>query len=76
MRFYLYECRHGDERILVPATKDGWDYLILRMEKCNNMSLDEYIDQYGEYNVEGSFEEGWLYLEDSGSIEEISLTEV
>lgn len=76
MRFYLYVCRHGDETILVPATKAGWDYLLDQMERCNWSSLEEIREESGDSAVQGSFEEGRLYVEDGGTITEILLTEV
>lgn len=73
MKFFLYGGRHG-ERHLVHATKAGWDFLTSEMQKDNHMSFEEAARE--GFDIEGSYDEGFLYMDDGGEIHTIELTEV
>ncbi len=68
--FYLYEGRHG-ERILTPTTRANWDFLIVQLETDCRCTIAESI---ADGQLEGSYEEGWLYIDDGGVISSIDLT--
>jgi hypothetical protein len=71
-KFYLYEGRH-DERILVRATAENWEYLLRERELDDGCTLEEA----GEHGLEwgGSYEEGSLWVDDGGEITTIELSE-
>lgn len=73
MRYYLYHSR-GGEFTLVEATRAGWDLLVSQLEEDNRYTLDEIAED--GIAVEGSFEEGHLFVDDGGSIKELYLTRV
>lgn len=78
-KFLFYTCRHGDYEVLTPHTKEAWDFLISEMEQCNGASAEE-ICQYhddSDYNpdYDGSWEQGFFYIDDGGDIKTIELTE-
>lgn len=72
-RFYLYEGRQG-QFILTRAGRKEWDYLVNELEQDDRMSIEESIEE--GFDVSGSFEQGYLSVDDGGSIRELELTEV
>lgn len=73
MKFFLYQGRSGGQ-FLVERTRAGWDFLISKMEDENRISMSD-AEQEG-FEIGGSFEEGYLYMEDGGSIETIEVTSI
>lgn len=72
--FFLFKCRHGDEEILTPKTREAWDFLVERMEQDNGVTFDQARAE--GFEIEGSYEEGWFYMDDGGEIKTIRLTNV
>lgn len=72
-RFYLYESRHGN-LTLTPVGKREWDYLVREMEEDNHFNFSD-AEEWG-VEIEGSFEEGWLFIDEGGRIREVELTEL
>lgn len=73
MKYFLYNGRHG-ETLLVEHTIEGWDYLIVEMQRDNGSSLNELRD--AGFDVAGSFAHGSISVDDGGSIETIEVTQL
>lgn len=69
--FYFYRGRHGEE-ILTPKTDKAWDFLVGQMEQDSGITFDEAHSEGLE--VEGSYEQGFLFMDDGGKIDTIGLT--
>lgn len=72
MEFYLYTCRHGDEKILMRASRKAWEFLLIEMERCDGITYEE-AEKLGW--ASGSYVEGYLSIDDGGEIETIFLSE-
>lgn len=72
MKFLLYEGRHG-ERLLMEVSQENWDYLLRVMEQDNRYTFEDLAED--EVEIEGSYEEGELFVDDGGEIRTIELTE-
>lgn len=73
-KFLLYNNRHG-ERVLMPHTREAWDYLLAEMNDVNGCTLEEARDD-GFWVDGGTYEEGYVSVDDGGCIETIELTEM
>lgn len=72
MKFFLYEGRHG-ERELVEYSRNGWDYLIEQLEADDRSTLKE-SKEIGLWVDGGTFEDGYVSVDDGGRISTIELT--
>lgn len=70
--FYLYKSRNG-EHVLTEKNIDGWDLLLDLMQAHNGMTFFEAKQQ--GFDIEGSYEDDWLYMDDGGEIRVIELTD-
>lgn len=73
MKFLLYEGRHG-ERLLVDYSRDAWNFLISELE-CDDNSTIAQSKEMGLWVDGGTFEEGYISVDDGGKITTIELTE-
>lgn len=77
MKFLLYNGRHG-EQLLTFHTPKAWEFLKSEMQEDNVVTFEEYLRDFGEDGVSGSFEysdDAHLFLDDGGSIDTVELTE-
>lgn len=71
MKFLLYRSRHGAEA-LVFHNLDNWKYLINLMEQDNGMSIEECRAE-GLWVDGGTYEEGYVSVDEGGEIRTICL---
>jgi len=74
MKFLLYDGRHG-EQILVKYCREGWDYLVKQLEQDDGGSIDDSLED-GLWVDGGTFEEGYVSVDDGGKITTIELTAI
>ena len=68
----VFECRHGDKRIVMKDSREAWDYLRKSQDEDNRCSVEDLrATEYG-----GSYEEGEFWIEDGGSISRLPITEL
>ena len=70
--FYLYTSRKG-RHVLTPRTREAWDWLLQEMQDDNRVTFEEAKRE--GFDIEGSYEDGWLFMDDGGEIRVITLTE-
>ena len=70
MKFFLYTSRR-DEHTLTEHSREAFESLLERAERDNNVSLDDAREM--GFEMDGSFEEGFWYMDDGGEIETIEL---
>jgi len=74
MKFLLYRGRHGEE-ILTEHGPREWDYLMRHLIEDDG-STPEASAEMGLWVDGGTFEQGFVSVDDGGRIDTIWLTEV
>lgn len=73
MRFFIYTSRKG-RQILVDHSRAGFEYLLEQAEADNRISHEDARKQ--GFSIDGSYEEGYWYMDDGGEINTIVLEDI
>ena len=74
-KFWLYQGRHG-EKLLFPYTRAGFDAARTMQDEINGYTLEEIIEEFGEYAVSGSYDTGSFSIDDGGQISTVEVVDV